>query len=227
MYSHHAVQAFAKFNHKEHPQVGKTTYRGGDRVGKLKLSSDGNVYAYDRRVFDSPREALDYQSSFSRDMNRLRCRLCEDHLNMGADIIVGDAWLKRNVEKKSIVGCRTARGESALVDLEREGAIVLEDASFADFLESQSSNLVYGDTARKMRKFLEDSKRIAPVFGYADADDAVRLTPSERIAINLELFRRYVARKHYVLYRTIFVIWKRLQQIIRIAGRVKDRILRS
>ena len=129
MYSHHAVKAFAQFIGSEQPDVTKTTYRGGDRVGKLVVRSRGKDQSFDRRKFQSQREAINYQSSFSRDMNRLRCRMCQDHLNLAADIVVGDAWLSRNSDKKSIVACRTSRGEAALSALVRANALKLEPSS--------------------------------------------------------------------------------------------------
>src|SRR5690606_37960767 len=94
MYSHHGIRAFSSYKNINQ-EIKDVRYRGEDKVGKLKIFTNDEVHTFDRRKFHSFKEILDYRASFSTDVNRLRCRLCQNHLNVTADIAVGDAWLAR------------------------------------------------------------------------------------------------------------------------------------
>lgn len=208
MYTHHSLRAFAHRKGIAQPEIGATTYRGGDRVGKLRIVKGNAASAFERRNFPTFRDAVDYRSSFSTDFNRLRCRLCEDHLNMGADVIAGDAWVERSAPRKaSIIGCRTQRGQEALANLEQLGLLHLEPASFADFVESQSSNLVYGTHARRMNRILGERGGPVPRFHYGDAATPVAVGVRDRLALRFELWRRSLVRAGcYRIYRWHYVL---------------------
>lgn len=205
-YSHHSIRAFSSHNNLVSPEIEKTTYRGGDRYGKLKIHSDGNVYEFERKNIIGVRQQLIYKSSFSRDFNRLRCRLCENHLNMGADLIAGDAWLDRNSDKKSVVASRTNRGEQALQQLNNEGLVVLEDATFQDFIESQSGNLVYGSAARKLNNILTKKGIVTPLYNYDDSSESVDVTSMDKFVFAVERVRRYFGRRNYKIHLFLYVL---------------------
>lgn len=203
MYSFHALRAFARFRGIAGAQPARTTYRGGDRVGRLRIPTEAGARSFARRDFGSWREAIDYRSSFSTDYNRLRCRLCEDHLNLGADVVVGDAWLARNgARKASIIGCRTPRGQRALAALAGAGLLQLEPASFADLVESQSWNLAFGARARQRNRLIRAGGGVAPLFRFSDADAPVSAGIRCRLSAAAERVRRRLVRAgHYGLYR--------------------------
>ena len=220
MYSFHALWAFAGHKGIARPDFAATTYRGGDRVGPLRLVQDGVVHAFPRREFATRREALDYRSSFSTDFNRQRCRVCEDHLNMGADLVTGDAWLARCAPRKlSIIGCRTARGRAALAVLEKLGHVRLEPATFADFTESQSPDLVHGTRARRTARLLREQGTPTPRFAFADAEAPVAAGLGDRIALSAEHRRRALLHAgHYRLYRWYYAL-RHPWMVVRFAAR--------
>ncbi|MGK0178930.1 MAG: coenzyme F420-reducing hydrogenase beta subunit, partial [Nitrospinales bacterium] len=206
MFSHHSLSAFAKYKKISEPIV-DARYRGGDRVGKLKLITQDKELLFDRRDFKSAQERIDYRSSFSTDYNRLRCRGCEDHLNMLADVAVGDAWLgKTSTKKISVVVARTSVGENMVRELENSGQINLEPSSFEDLIESQSRNLVFDTIARKINQQLREDGNTSPQYKFNDSDDFVSVSFLDRLRFNVETFFRGVVRKkHFKLYRALTV----------------------
>lgn len=207
MFSHHSLSAFAKYKEISEPIV-DARYRGGDRVGKLKLITQNKELSFDRRDFKSAQERIDYRSSFSTDYNRLRCRGCEDHLNMLADVAVGDAWLGRTSTKKiSVVVARTSVGETMVRELENSGQINLEPSSFEDLIESQSRNLVFDTIARKINRQLKEDGKISPQYKFNDSDNFVLVSLLDRLRFNGEIFfRRIVRKKYFKLYRVLMVV---------------------
>ncbi len=210
MYSHHAIYAFAHYKNIK-AAIRDVGYRGEDKVGTLKLYTINTQHSYSRRIFSSIKEWIDYRSSFSRTMNRLRCRVCEDHLNILADIVVGDAWLKNYTnEKTSIVLIRNQNGDSALKELKKKGKVILNEGSIEDIIESQSENLVYGRSAQLMNAYLKTRHIITPELSFGE-DQRQRhvLKFHHRIFFAYELFmRRIVQKSRYNFFRFAFVFYK-------------------
>ena len=225
MYSGHGIRAFA--HHKALPgRVVDAAYRGEDKVGLLKLKTDLGVYRFSRRSFSGLGGELDYKSSFSGVVNRLRCRLCENHLNVLADVVVGDAWLKRKpkaTDKLSIVVTRTDRGSAALNKLVTMRKVVLEEGTIEDIEESQSYNLIHGVVAGKLNRFLQERGRLTPQFDYGDGPRHTSLTVAERIDFGFEIaLRRLLRSGQYRAYRAMYVLFRwRL-----FGGKVKARVFR-
>ncbi len=212
MYSHHALSAFATF--KGLPgQVVDARYRGEDKVGQLKLTTAEQEYQFDRRNFENAKERIDFTSSFSLPVNRLRCRVCEDHLNLLADIAVGDAWLKRTgKEKLSLVVARTSRGDDRLQELVRRQILILEDAEAGDLVESQSENLVYGLGARKLNRYLGVRNKPVPRFVFDAESEPVRVGWWDWFEFKLEFWLRSLVRSgRYLAYRRVYIFYKYLR----------------
>ena len=209
MYSHHSIYAFAHYKGIRDPII-DAGYRGEDKVGALKLYTAKTKHAYSRRIFQNVKEWIDYRSSFSRTLNRLRCRVCEDHINVLADIAVGDAWLKAYQSKKmSIILVRNRNGVRALRSLERQRKIVLEKGSIADIVESQSENLVYGHSARLMNAYLAQKNMITPKFSFGEARSRENLKFYHRLNFAYELFmRKTIQKSRYNFYRFAFICYK-------------------
>ncbi len=207
MYSDHAIKAFAAFKGIREPII-DARYRGEDKVGLLKLTTKSSQYSFDRRKFASFRERIDYAASFSSNMNRLRCRLCQDHVNVLADIAVGDAWLERKgSEKLSVVIARTPKGLEAISRLREKGDLVTEESGEADIIESQSAELVYGTTARKLAVFLAGRGVGAPEFTFAEDMAPMEPGRKERLRFAYEMICRYFIRGgHYSAYRALYVL---------------------
>ncbi len=209
MYSHHALQAFAAFKGLA-GDVRDAAYRGEDEKGMLKLRIDDREHRFRRRDFESIGERLDYAAAFSGVLNRQRCRLCQDHLNVLADLAVGDAWLERKKgDKLSILVVRTGRGAAAVAELQRQGRLVLEDGDAADICESQSDNLVYGHVARQLARFRRERGLIATEFHYGDQPAPVELSGPERRQFRFErLLRGIVRRGWYRSYRLLYRLYR-------------------
>jgi coenzyme F420-reducing hydrogenase beta subunit len=210
MYTTHSLGAFASYKGIQEP-VANALYRGEDEKGLLKFTAEGKTHSFPRRDFSSKKEDQDYRASFSSVMNRLRCRVCEDHLNVLADVAVGDAWLRRKEgEKTSIVLARTELGCQRIRELELSSKIELEDSDAAnDLLESQSRSLVLGTDAKEMASWLRSRGKITPQFLYDDAPATLpkTLPLKTRIKYSIEMIlRRIVRSRHYRLYHRLYRI---------------------
>ena len=206
MYSHHSLHSIATHKQITEP-IENAKYRGGDKIGNLRILTETNEYSYKRANFNKLSDMIDYRSSFSTDFNRLRCRLCEDHTNMLADVVAGDAWLKtKKNEKISILISRTEQGETLLQTLSNEGLIHPEPASFKDVIESQSENFVYNNTAKIINRIMRDKGMQTPRFLYANHFETTNVRTLDRLQFFIETFLRLIIRqKFYKLYRFIYV----------------------
>lgn len=227
MYSHHAHQSFM-----HHKNLGLTlsdiSYRGGDKVGLLKLKTEGREYAFDRRRFPDRASALHYQSAYSTDLNLLRCRLCEDHTNLLADIVTGDAWLARkSKEKLSVIGVRTDRGQVLFDRLIERGRLIVEPGTFSDMLESQSANLVYGATARKLGIWLRQRGLPTPAYRFAHDREIIRLRLNDSLSFSLEFMRRHIVRsQRYKLFWWLYLAKRSIRFALDLPGRIVRMIRR-
>ena len=205
MYSDHAIHAFASFKHIREPVL-KAEYRGENQVGLLKLHTATNAYRFERRRFSAIRDALDYRAAFSAPANRLRCRLCQNHINLLADVAVGDAWLARSQGvKQSILVIRSARAEAEMTRLQNTGVLVCAQADWGDVVASQSADLVYGHTARRMTEYLKARDHQTPAFTFGADQEEDNPTPQHGYAGELML-RHVLRRGHYRVFRRLYTL---------------------
>ena len=229
MYSHHALRAFSRYKGLSGIPYG-ATYRGDDEVGKLRITVGDDEHVYDRRVFATQRDKLDYHASFSRFSNRLRCRVCEDHTNVLADIAVRDAWLARKVgEKTSIVIVRTKKGAAEMKKLREQEDLVLEDGLMSDLVETQSHNLVYGVEARELNEFLKGRGVVTPEFSFGAKNDPPVLLSSRRArAFRFELRMRELLRSgSYRRFRLLYLARSLWHIVLRLGQRITARVAKK
>ena len=207
MYSDHSVLSFARFKNLAEP-IQDSTYRGEDKIGKLTILSRGKKNSYSRREFATLKDFLDYRAAFSTELNRLRCRICENHTNLLADIAVGDAWLKRvGSEKVSVIISRSERGRSMVERLTNQGRVICHKGSYDDVIESQSRDLVRGENARAFSMFLAGKGVQVPDWGFAADDNSVSSVSVRTLYFSSELRRRDLVRRgRYESFRKWYAI---------------------
>lgn len=207
MFSDHGLKNFVQSHNLESPIL-DAKYRGEDKVGLLKIKTSESVHKFDRRKFDTLNEMIAFRSSFSTDVNRLRCRLCQNHTNIQSDISIGDAWLSRKGKQKlSILVVRTSRGKKILDSLVNQSRIELEIGSEDDILESQGEDLVYGHTAQKLAKIMTAADKPAPNYPFSENSSAVMY--KDRFKFGLERMKReLLQRGSYRTYRVLYTILK-------------------
>jgi coenzyme F420 hydrogenase subunit beta len=209
MFNDHSLKAFASYKNIEQDPT-HVTYRGGDPVGQLKFKVGGVERAYRRRYFDSIQEHVDYNAAFSNEFIRSRCRVCRNHLNILADIAVGDAWLQRKKgQKMSLVLTRSALGEALILGMAEQGEIIIENGSLADIVESQTPGLVYGHTAKRLNRYLAKKKTTAPRFYFGSVCDDATSRPRwwDRYIFDLEMYlKRKIYSGKYAEYRFLYFI---------------------
>jgi len=208
MYSDHAVAAFTEYKGIK-DKVGEITYRGEDHVGSIKIKTPSATHKFHRERFGTLKERIDYRTAFSTASNRLRCRVCQDHMNLLSDVVVGDAWLERKKDQKlSIIIIRNSKGSKLIRDMTAQGDLVIEKSTFADLVKSQSRNLVYGDEAKQLGVYLREKSKITPdfVFDSMPIKDKVALSLIRRFQFGLEFGLRNVLRKgDYKKFKLLYI----------------------
>lgn len=157
------IQAFAHF--KGVP-FNKVTYRGQGRFRRTVLSNDTESSAYDIRKSSCLKDILDYRFITDPYLVQKSCLYCMDHIGMCADLVVGDAWLKKysaDVIGNNIIIARSEVGYSLMTQLE---GFHLEEGSVGDIAESQGANYTYGiagKTLRKQENLLHESMKVSAI----------------------------------------------------------------
>ena len=225
MFTDHSLRAFAHY-HQLAGDIVDARYRGEDKVGRLKIETTETKGSWNRRTFPSDAERIHYRASFARYANRLRCRVCEDHLNVLADVSVGDAWLARTRgQKTSVVAVRTPAGRARIDALVGAGKLELEPGSVADLYESQSADLVEGHTARRLGAVLDAAGHPVPKFRFRDGRAAPAPTLRARADVAFEQAMRALLRSgSYAAYRSAYA---GRDAIIRAKDEVNRRRARS
>lgn len=158
-YTHHSILSFCHYKKLDFNKITNIAFRGDGPKGLLQIEFRDKVVKYNRNT------DLDYIVAFDRSSNLPRCHLCVNHINYLADIVVGDAWLKRVSATRtgvSIVISRSATGQQIFQTLINKNKIVSLPASETDIEESQGRNFTYGDLAYSYGNFLRQKKMFTP-----------------------------------------------------------------
>jgi hypothetical protein len=203
------------------------SYRGGESVGPLALEHDGATTLIDRR------RSVDYIAAFDRGFNVPRCHLCVNHINVLAEVVVGDAWLASTAGTSagvSIVICRTERAADTVARLEAGGRIRTAPAGEAEIVESQSRRLTYGDLAYAYADFLRSRGIHCPDMEAPNRPAARLASPREaaRLHTTLERKRRLQIAGRYreLWWRKVLVDFPRYgwrfvgRRLVRLAARI-------
>lgn len=202
-YSHHSYKSFCKFNKINN--IINVKYRGEDQKGFLKLITQNSIYKFKRWNFESLSDLINYRASFSRYSNRFRCRVCHNHLNILSDISIGDAWVKRNNEKKSIVIIRTLRGEKYFDKIAADEDIVIEVAFFEDIINSQSKSITYNIEASALLQKLNSYNLVH--FNYNFGHEKTNYQKVSTLRFFLEKYMRRIIRENkYAKYKYLYII---------------------
>ena len=210
MYTDHSYKMFSSFSGIK-GNISSVSYRGEDEVGKLKIVANDKEHKFDRRKWKTFKSWFIYSASYSRDMNRLRCRTCQNHTNILADISVGDAWLARKTsEKVSIVVTRTSQGQKMIEKMLNLSVINLELGGIDDIEESQSEDLVYGTSARKYIDSMKANQQFYPEFIFDSQLVNETVEENKKTTLKSEFFRRKVLRSGlYKFYSFLYLLSKR------------------
>jgi coenzyme F420 hydrogenase subunit beta len=217
-YSHHSLRAICEYKGLDADAVEDVSVRGGGPVGPLRLELESGSHEIDRR------RDPDYVVAFDRSYNVPRCHLCINHLNVLAEIVVGDAWLARTARSSSgvsIVITRTARAAGWMSELAAAGLIRQAEAGEAEIVESQGRNFTYGDSAYALARQARASGRYCPDLVGPNRDQA-QLEPARRARAFL---RRNDAARALQKQRRYRYLWWR--KVLRDTPRYAYRFLRK
>jgi hypothetical protein len=105
-----------------------------------------------------------------------------NHSNFLADIVVGDAWLPSTLTTKTGISLIIARSPDARDEMERmeaRGAIVLTEVGRDEILESQTSDVIFGEFAYSYADFLREQEIPVPMLNGPNRDAGKRFDQDE------------------------------------------------
>jgi coenzyme F420-reducing hydrogenase beta subunit len=176
-YTHHSIAAMGEYLKYDPADIVDVAYRGGGPVGKYKVMlADGDEKTASRRVDFS------YQVAFDRSFNTRRCHVCVNHSNFLADIVVGDAWLPSTLTTKTGISLIIARSPDArdeMEQMEARGAIVLTEVGRDEILESQTSDVIFGEFAYSYADFLLEKEIPVPILDGPNREAGKRMDHDE------------------------------------------------
>ncbi len=203
-YGHHALKALCQYKGLDFGDLRDVAYRGEGAVGRARLRTSGVDMAISRR------RDFDYIAAFDRSFNIRRCHLCINHINFLADIVVGDAWLRRTAKTRtgvSIVICRTPEAAELVGRLAREGKIRTAPADESDIVESQGRDLTYGDFAYAYADYLRRKGEYCPDLAGPNRP-AARPVSDRRVGRFHRETRRKMRLQRLGRYRTLW--WRKI-----------------
>ena len=217
-FSDHALRGYTKLRKIHGVDFSKTTYRGQyNKKGYLRLfSCTGELlHSLKRWKFSNLKDFFYYTSFFTRANNRLRCRLCTNHLNVTSDISLGDAWIDGEDRKLSIILTRTHQAQVIMNQLHQLGAVSLQDADLSTVIGTQGNDLVNGITAAHLSKFFS----YIPFFGAIQPPKFIHsksliksLTISSTLVFVWQMLMRKLSRSNYYLF-FIMQVFSKFRQL--------------
>lgn len=177
------------------------SYRNGQRYRKTKVCYQGKEYFYDIMNPKSLCEDIDNWILMDKSMTQKACLYCTDHLGSKADIVVGDAWLKRYSADdigSNVLLVRSEMGNRLVNYIKQTGKYHIETASLDDVEESQSMRYTYGLVGYYMRNYHKKDRKIPSVLVSMLNMEDIRLIGRKNRVKQLIIVKKY--RKAKCLY---------------------------
>lgn len=114
-------------------QIDSIAYRWGDYPGGFMVKSkDGNIVNFGKECY----ELIDLM------FLKKGCKNCSYYMGEGADVVLGDAWIK-NFKKASVIITRSDAGSNLIKKMYFESKITLCDLKEGDLLKMHWHNLKF------------------------------------------------------------------------------------
>lgn len=195
-FNFHSLRAISAYKGLRFDKIENVSYRGQGKTGDLVITTPDKTARINRKL------DLDYMVAFDRSFNSPRCHICVNHVNLLADIVVGDAWLESTKDSKagvSLLICRTPSLSDIIRTLHERKLIHLTKAEEANIHESQSRNLVFGDFAYSYAQYLKNIGEYCPNLHGPNYYEATKVPDKEierfhkelQIKLNMQGTKKY------------------------------------
>jgi hypothetical protein len=179
----------------------------GGRFRKTKLKNGSSEKTLDAVSPHSLKDRINNMICFDRWTAQTVCLHCVDHLGFCADLVVGDAWLKRyagDSEGTNIVISRTERGEECLT---RMKAFHLEIGSKQDVIESQSIDYALGAIGEGMKKVRKKGSSFSPNTKRAEKRaELLRHGFSLKEVLKIKVVRPLLQTEHFRMAKWVYIL---------------------
>ncbi len=214
-FNHHHVKALCAYNKIAFDQIKEISYRGGGRIGKIRISlQDGTTREIPRFSFKSKTASERYFSipSYLTYVNK--------H-NMLADIVVGDAHLKETDYSKigiNLVVCRSQKGEDLTAKVFQEGGVKYLKYDDDTIVKSQRRNNVFGDFAYSYQQYLQNFDICSYKVNSITKSHHLKLDDKELNKFHKKYLRRLKMQsleqyKRILVVKLLEVLSQRLQEL--------------
>ena len=213
-YTRHSIYSMAKLNNIKSNEIKNVSYRGDGMIGKFKIFLKNKILKINRR------SNLNYQISFDRFYNTPRCNVCVNHLNILADIVVGDSWMQSTRFTKtgiSILLTRTKSASSIIQRMQRKKLVNTYKIPKKGLDESEGIDLIKGRFAHAYMRFLQKNNINCPKFTGFRPENKIFYSAKKISTLHEKLLKRrkmlgnkqYCKIKYMKLYQDGFFIIKR------------------
>ncbi len=142
------VEAFASYHAFD---VKEASYRGKGRALRIRLNNDKKTIEYNTFYPKTLTQAINNRMMFDNFLPQQGCINCVDHLGYCADLVVGDAWLKKYADDKigtSLLFSRTGLGENIIKSIK---GFNFFKSSKQEIMESQGIHCALGASAEGIK----------------------------------------------------------------------------
>lgn len=213
-YTRHSIHSMAKFNNIKSDKITNVSFRGDGMIGKFI------IFLKNKTVKINRRSNLNYQISFDRFYNTPRCNVCINHLNILADIVVGDSWMQSTRFTKtgiSMMITRTQFASDIIKKMQRKKLINTYNIPKKGLDESEGVDLIKGRFAHAYMRFLKKNNINHPNFFGFKPERGNFYSNKKITSFHEKLLKRrkmlgntqYTRIKYLKLYQDGFFIMKR------------------
>lgn len=198
------MEAFAFFHERQLDQI---SYRENGRYRKTRLGTGDSSILFDTKRPQTLNEDIINRLTFDRLLVQENCLYCVDHIGYCADLVVGDAWLKRysdDVSGTNLVIVRTDQGQD-LID--RMNNFTFEQASINDIVESQHNEYAYGSIAETMKTMEFRHKTFIPSHVRTETQTDIKKYSFSLVErIKIRYLKQIMRNRLFILAKSIYII---------------------
>lgn len=196
-----ALSYYSKFN------IQQVVYRGSGRFRVTKVSDGKNVLEFSLSEPKTIDEDVSHALFFDNFLSQTGCLYCVDHMAYCADLVFGDAWLKKYKDDNVGINIIIARTQKGMNMIKKMKNFFFEDSSYRDIIESQSEDYALGVIGESM-KFVKRKGMFFRPEHIRSRDTKVIKKRKFFLAeiVKIKIIKRLFREKYFLLARIIFIV---------------------
>ena len=194
-------------DHYKHFDVKEITYRGNGRDLLINLRNKSKKLEYNAFYPKNLKEVIDDRMVFDNFLPQLGCLYCVDHIGYCADLVVGDAWLKKYRDDKVGVNIVISRTRKAEESIRQMTSFDFTEASHEDIVEAEGVNYglgVLGEGLKEIRikgnYFIPNKRRTR------DSSRLIKYDLRAKDLIKIKIIKALLQKRRFRLARFLCMV---------------------